>query len=655
MAILRMKTNSFDKIELGTLQEKPQDKKPLIKKPKTVRFLRARTILLILLLCVVALSSFGVFLGMKAKKIYADAQQTYAQAKLAWDAVKKQDVFSAKEELTKTKEEIRRLNSDLNEIRFLNAFPMLSAYYQDAVHAVNAASFGVSASITAVDSLIPYADILGLKGEKSFVLGSAEERIKVAVKTMGKVVAKIDEIERDLLNAKAEIDRIDPRRYPAVSRLKQVRERFEKVRSIADESIVAISEAKPLIRLLPEILGEPTQKRYLVLFQNDKELRPTGGFITFYALFRVEQGIVHVDGASDIYDLDKSIGSHPPAPPVILKYLPRIYTFNIRDSNLSPDFIESMKMFNSLYEKAASRVKVDGIIALDTHVLAHVLDILGEVKAAGETFHTKNDPRCDCPQVVYLLELYADKPVGTTKENRKAIVGELLYALMEKALSSSPKLYWGKLFQQGLKDLQEKHILVYLYQNEAQGGIEALNWAGRIKESSGDYLHINDANFAGAKSNMYVKESVRVDYDISSQGEIVKKVTIDYKNPHPHSDCDLESGGLCLNATLRNYLRLYVPRGSILQDTKGSEVKVETKEELGKTVIEAFLTVKPLGKSQIVFVYKLPFKIEKNSSLPVLIQKQPGTEGAAYEVYMNGKIREQFVLKEDKALMLHGE
>ena len=50
-----------------------------------------------------------------------------------------------------------------------------------------------------------------------------------------------------------------------------------------------ISSAKPLIKILPQVLGDPKEKKYLILFQNDKELRPTGGFITAYAIFSVDK------------------------------------------------------------------------------------------------------------------------------------------------------------------------------------------------------------------------------------------------------------------------------------------------------------------------------------------------------------------------------
>ncbi len=594
----------------------------------------------------------GIFLGIKVRRIYVDAQSSYKQAKAAYSSAKGQNVLTLKEELNKTKTSLENLDDDLSTISFVRFVPLAGSYYGDAVHLVRASSYGVDSAIVATESLIPYADVLGLKGGHSFVMGSAQDRIKLAVKTMGKVVPAIDKIEVELKKAKTEVDQVDPNRYPNFWVFKRIRNQIQNIKDATDQGVLAVDQGKPLIKVLPELLGESKEKKYLVIFQNDKELRPTGGFITFYSIFRVDQGIVSADSSSDIYTLDASIRSHPKADPIILKYLPKVYTSNIRDSNLSPDFKSSMKNFEALYADSNGEKKYDGIIAIDTQVLVNILKILGPVEAGGVTFKSDIDPRCNCPQVVYELESYVDKPVQGVRENRKGILGELLYAIMQKSLSSSPKLYWGRLFQSGIKDIQEKHILFYLKDSEAQKGIEALNWGGRVLPFDGDYIHINDANFAGAKANMFVTQAVKMDYNVSSNGEITKTVTITYRNPQPHSDCNLERGGLCLNATLRDFQRVYVPQGSSLTTSKGSEVKVETKKELGKTMFESFFTVNPLGKSEITYTYKLPFKLKSGSPLPVYIQKQPGTEKSSYEIYVNGKLKETFELRSDKELKL---
>jgi len=640
------KAQITDVKNINTQDSMPR-KKSRFKKIVSSKITRIITIVIILI------GIFAVYTAIQAQRIYKSSQKVEAQARLAADALKKQNIELAKKELVATQKEIDALKKDFSSVGYLRFVPLVNGYFNDATHGLAAATHGVDAAITVTDSLIPYADVLGLKGEGTFVAGSAQDRIKLAVKSLGKVVPKIDAIEGDIVKAASEINKIDATHYPDFWKFKKIRAQIINVQALTREAESAVKEAKPLVKVLPDLLGESEERKYLILFQNDKELRPTGGFMTFYAVFRVDQGVINVDRSSDIYDLDNSIASHPKAPPIILKYFPSVKTFNIRDANLSPDFITSMDEFLTLYRKSNGPQEIDGIIAINTHVLVNILDILGEVTASGQNFNTKIDARCDCPQVVYVLENETTRPVNYIKENRKAIVGDLLYATMQKALTSSPKEYWGRLIQSAMKDSQEKHIMFYLFNKDAQSGIEALGWAGRIKDFDGDYLHVNDANFGGAKSNLYVQQAVRMDYDVANDGLITKTLTISYKNPYKHSDCNLERGGLCLNAKLRDFLRVYVPKDSKLQEVKGSEVKVDAQEDLGKTVFNSFITVNPLGQSKIIFKYQLPFKVE-NNTLPLLIQKQSGVKTVPYEIFVNGREVEKFDLIEDKILTLKG-
>jgi hypothetical protein len=331
--------------------------------------------------------------------------------------------------------------------------------------------------------------------------------------------------------------------------------------------------------------------------------------------------------------------------------LPQVPTFNLRDTNLSPDFKVSMQTFDSLYKQARAYKKVDGIIGLDTHVLVSAMKILGDMDVDGTSFTTKIVPQCNCPQVIYQLESMVDTPTNHIVNNRKGIIGDFMYTIMEKAFSSSPKLYWGPLFQTMIAETNQKHILFNIYNDDAQQGLEALNAAGRIQDSfKGDYLHINESNFGGAKSNLFVQENVTQNYKVNSDGTIVKTVTMNYKNPYPASDCNLEHGNLCLNAVLRNWFRVYVPKGSKLVDSSGSQTKMISYDELGKTVLEGFMTIRPMGSATVSVSYELPFKVDNNSQLPLLIQKQPGTDKIDYTTQVNGNKVDESPLLSDKTL-----
>jgi len=649
----------FNKIDLQTPSQ-PADPIIVDNRPRA-KSLRKKS-LIVLAAVAAILFVFGLILIAPAQKAYSDAKKTFAQVKITVDALKKQNIALASEELDKTKESLTQTQKSLDAMGYLKFVPIAGMYYGDAQHLTKAGFYGLDAARVLIDSIEPYADILGLKGKKgSFVAGTASQRIETAVRTMGKITPHIDDIAKHVEGARREIDAVDANRYPAIFGGEKIKKQLSLVQQLVDQGVTFINDARPLIKILPNLLGDPTEKKYLVLFQNDKELRPTGGFMTAYAVFRIDKGIIHVDKSGDIYALDNGILGKSKAPAPILKYLPNVPVLHLRDSNLSPDFITSMDVFNTLYKKSSGYVPVDGIIALDTSVLVSTIKILDdEVFAGGVRFTSKTDPRCDCPQVIYELERLVSTPksvdlkvttLAAVQAQRKDLIGVLLYAIMEKALKSSPKLYWGSLFQDLLTQVEQKHVMFYIYNKDAQTGIESLNAAGRIRPFEGDYLHINQANFGGAKSNLFVQEAVNQNYEVAGDGTITKKVTINYKNPHAPSDCNLERGNLCINAVLRDWVRVYAPLGSKLVDSKGSEVKMTSYDELGKTVFEGFLTVRPKGSATFFISYTLPFKV-KDGNLPLYIQKQPGTSGNEYTLVVKGTKVDNFKLLTDKEIKI---
>ena len=509
-------------------------------------------------------------------------------------------------------------------------------YVSDFKNFVEAGSFLVKAGGETIVAIEPYADLIGFKkGEKSFVEKSAEDRLQTAVLTLDKVLSKIDSVSNYINEAEKRIELVNPNRYPKKIGKLALRDNVINIKDQFKGASSLFVDAKPLIKKLPEILGSNKEKTYLFLFQNDKERRATGGFLTFYTIFKVNKGKLSIYRSDDIYSLDATIGSHPRAPREILTYHKGVTELNIRDSNLSPDFVESIKIFESLYQKSGAKVPYDGIIAVDSKILVDMLKIFGDTQAAGLTFSAENDSRCDCAQVLYQLFDIVDRPVGYLKENRKGILGDLMYALFYKAIGFSPSKYWGTLAQTMYKNMQEKHILLNFKDKDLQKSVEKLKFAGKLNNYHGDYLHINSVNFAGAKSNLFVNETITSKTTRGSKN-IIREVTVEYRNPYPHSDCNLERGGLCLNATLRNWVRIYVPKGSKLVKFQGSLKKVEIYDDLGKTVFEGYLEVPTQGKATIVVKYTVPSEIVKGK-YSLLFEKQAGVESQKLEVVLNKK------------------
>src|SRR5690606_8414547 len=115
----------------------------------------------------------------------------------------------------------------------------------------------------------------------------------------------------------------------------------------------------------------------------------------------------------------------------------------LRDMNTSPDFKVSMDQFLENYKTIRGEPQdIDGIIALDTHVLTELLTVLGPVEVPGYgTFSAEISPACDCPQVVHALSEIITRPTPYLREDRKGILGPMMRAILTKSYGA-PRQQW---------------------------------------------------------------------------------------------------------------------------------------------------------------------------------------------------------------------
>lgn len=606
--------------------------------------------LVIILLILAGFAGYGYLTAKSLTPNIQAIQETGAKLGVAFQA---QDLITSKSEVQILRIQLDEFDSQYQKINWTTNIPFLGVYPKDGQHALNAGKSLAKAMETLIVSVEPYADLLGFKTDAATPSGqpkvqSIEDRIVFMAETLDKISPDLEKVEVDMSEAQKELNFIDESRYPQTIAGKNIRSKIVEIKSAVSESVQLLSQAKPLIKLLPDLLGNPTAKTYMILFQNDAELRPTGGFMTAYAFLRVTKGKIEPLSSYDIYDLDARFNKKVPAHEAIKKYLNETY-LNLRNSNMSPDYKVSMDLFYKYYRDIPGFPKPDGIIAIDTRFPVELLKVIGPIGVGGwGNFSAKDDPACDCPQVVYALEQIADRPISGTRVARKAVLGPLMHSMMANAMGS-PKHTWPKLINVVLDSIKQKHLLFYFMEDKTQKVAEDFNAAGRIQPYAFDYLHVNDANLGGAKSDMYIIREVEQEIEISGT-TVTKTVSLSYNNPRKGSNCNLEAGQLCLNGVYRDYVRLLVPKGSKLLSVVGSEVKEQVSEDLDKTVFEAFFTMRPESQSKIVFKYELP-PLDL-STYKLLIQKQPGLPSIKYTITLNGN-QQVVEINEDKELILN--
>ena len=623
--------------------------RPTVKKNLRV-ILAILGILVVLTIVMVILPIRSLMVSGKKLKASATAMNTI---------FKSQDLPSVKKQLTQIKTDLNSFQADFRKMGWLRLVPLARNYYLDGVHGIAAASSLLDAGEIGVDAIAPYADVIGLKGLATTGDGAktAQDRISFIVETLDKIKPQLSEIGQKLSVAQAEIDQINPNRYPEYYKKTKVRANIVSGKEILDKVSTLVNQAKPLLESAPYMLGKDAPRKYLVIFENDAELRPTGGFMTGYAVIQVSKGKISTIESDDIYKLDERFPKRITAPAPILKYMPKVPYWYLRDQNLSPDFKVSMDTFYPNYKLTKSPT-VDGIIAVDTQVLVDLMKITGPIGVPGfGNFSPEIDKRCECPQVFYELQVLAgsEQPIiwdpitgrviqaPANYGNRKGFLGPVMYSLLANVMAQ-PKSKFPSMMETIISLIDGKHIQFYFEDSKAQQAVESFNMAGRVTSTDQDFLLVVDTNFSGAKTNIWVKNKVDQDVSINADGSVTKTITMTYTNPQPGS-VQIETGRK-LNGLFRDWVRVYVPKGSQLLEAKGYETGQATGEDLGKTTFEGFFTLAPLNVKTISLKYKLPFKIK--SPYRILVQKQAGTHDFVYNFKINGKAQPEHLLKADQ-------
>lgn len=422
---------------------------------------------------------------------------------------------------------------------------------------------------------------------------------------------------------------------------------------------VSMQDALALVRIAPRLLGSSANgpQSYLLLIQNEDELRATGGFLTAGGMAIVHQGkllSINIESSGVLDDFSKPY----PIPPWQFRAFMNIDKLVFRDSNWFTNFPRTVSWAEYFYSYTRS-ASADGVIAIDMHVVIELLKILGPVRVAGVS------GQIDSSNVVEFLRTTREPPLPgfTGNWDPKQHIGRLAQPLLEKILQARGET-WTRLLPVLMGLLDEKHILLQFDDEEATRFIQRRNWDGSVRiPPASDFIMVVDSNMGYNKSNAVMEMSLEYALNLADLNAPRGQLTIRQANHAAVKlPCEpvstrrftptekLPPGHIYLADECHwGYLRVYLPAGVALLRSSPREIP-DVSTWLGQTipartddlgsedianaqVFGAMVITPTRSTSQIEFEYSLPPTLLTASGPPgtrlyhLRIQKQPGTLG----------------------------
>jgi len=375
-----------------------------------------------------------------------------------------------------------------------------------------------------------------------------------------------------------------------------------------------------------EIFGGQGLRRYLIVFQNPHEMRPTGGFIGSFALLDVKDGkIVNLEiPAGGSYDLQGQLDTYLEPPTPLLLSNKR---WEFQDANWFPDFPASAEKILWFYRHSRD-MTADGVIAVNATMLEKLLAVVGPIEDEKRQLTLTSD------NAVTTIQKVVEEGPEKADNKPKQIIADLAPRFVSLLSNAKPEQALPLLV--GLSDaLKQKEIQAYFTDESSEETMRSFGWSGQIAPTKPDqdYLLVVNTNIQGQKTDAKIKQSVSHQAVVQADGSIIDTVVITRQH-------EGAPGEKFYGQDNFDYIRLYVPLNSELVSAGGfvwpderkfrapdpwaakdkfltqteKEISIDANsgtrvtEEFGKTAFGNWLILRPGETGQVQFTYRLPFK-----------------------------------------------
>ncbi len=390
------------------------------------------------------------------------------------------------------------------------------------------------------------------------------------------------------------------------------------------------------------------EKKYLIVFQNNDEIRPTWGFMWSLWLVTVYRWNIKSIEKSDIYAYEWNINKVYTKKIQAPKWLNKItWTFWLRDANYAPLVEDSSNDIKFFLDKI--NINVDGIIYINQNTIIELLALLGplQIKGIDEEISSENFSLL----ISTLVEAKTFKvwSLGTPKQ----ILFDFSNVFIEKLKEKKDYVSYVKVL---LTHLKNREIMIYSFIPEENNMLWKLNLNWKLNfNKTLDFSYPVFTSLSGNKSDRYMKRKFKKIVTLHNDCSIDTSIDI-FSSHHFTKDNEAELNILFDSYNIKNrdhilniqwkwenhqFMRVLLPENAIITPKKWLKIVQYDNYKIA----EFFIKTRRLETTQYWLKYSLENSECKNYDFK--FYKQPWLQSYDMELEMNNSLIESHWLKKD--------
>lgn len=492
--------------------------------------------------------------------------------------------------------------------------------------------------LNALLHLVPLAIALSQAGETSCALLNviiSRFQNPFDSKAQGLTLGDLKVISLDLSNIEVALNVVRNEANQIQPEDLQFDPRVDKLVSILIKNLPMIqqwlTDATQLLAVAPTLLGIGTPTNYLIEVLDATELRPEGGFIGNYGIATLSGGRLTKASITDVELLDRpfeAAGNVIPFPPGY-RWFDLVSGWSLRDAGLDADFPTVARYSEQNYEREGGNIPVQGVIAITPTLIQHALLITGPIRVPEfqETINAQNlIARIHYHQLGGVIAHEGSSTIPSSdgySSQRKRFTALLAEHFLSRIHQLAPTSL-AKLLQLLVASVRTKDIQIYLNRSAGENLLQRYHIDASIQPTVDDGIFVVDANIAANKANSFITSRLEDQVTIDTQGNATHQTTLRY--------AWMQTGSIYGRSLYRDYVRVYVPDGSLLESADGWQAR-GTNESFGHEVWAGFFTLIRGQTRTITLTWIVHHAAKSNSNgwhYQYLIQRQAGTQWALY-------------------------